>query len=302
MDKEKGPRPKRKSGAEKQTDGDSGPSANSVAKRPSTSYSLSRELLERLSAQIPARERSKVVEKAVTRYLDDLNADRETIENLADVAAFLFERKHLFDIRQGAVEERLTSVEANLEFISSALERLFHIRRKPLTVVVPTEQEFVDLLSDASSEYIRNRDLLAPALESLSALEKAAKEQVYENRVKEIEYLLNSMPFMSDPRFFCDRSRVGVAIYDREFSAIDEYSSLNGYFPVVEVQPDLDGMSLWCPVARPFFRLGFADRRDRDLISGVKAVADLVPLMVADYITFRQLNGSIPEISMRLSD
>jgi hypothetical protein len=101
---------------------------------------------------------------------------------------------------------------------------------------------------------------------------------------------------MNDARFYIGLMVGGPGVYDREFKVTDPGAShsITGDFPVASVRVDHDEMTVFYPATRPHFQLNSADNRERAYVSGAQAVAQIVPIIVADYLAFRQRNGVIP--------
>lgn len=298
MTTKKGVKSPRARGAKTAVAADKGPSMNSTANRPSTSYSLPRELRERLSEKYPGRIKSKIVEMAVSRFLDDLEGEQETSAKLAEVAADLYSRRGVLDLRQEWIESSLKDLRSDVDYIAHTIETLFHVRRYPLRIEVPTGGEFHDMYSDAAGAYRRDKELLAPAVGQVEELEKAAAHQAFENRKAEAEAILRSMPFMEDERFQIGWAGLGVGLFDREFQDEDplslSYKGKEGFEVLSIDMARTDLMVLYSPT-RPYFRLNTADNRQRLGACGAEEVAKIIPVIVADYLAFRQHKGAIPK-------
>ncbi|MCA1441263.1 hypothetical protein I6F07_13780 [Ensifer sp. IC4062] len=242
-------------------------------------------------------DKSPIIAKAIAEYLQRTEEDEVARLKATAAAEHLYDSRFLFDERQGWIESRLDTLDENVSYISRVLETLFRVRRTPVKPDIPTGGDFREMLSEAIGAYIKDETLLTPDIKGRSALERAAENQAYDNAFKEAEDLLKSMPFMSDPRFYVGLTMGGPAVYDREFKATDPGAvySVTGDFPVASVKVDHGEMTVSYPAIRPHFELNSADQREHAWVSGPQAVAQIVPVIVADYLAFRQRDGSIPK-------
>ncbi|WFU01939.1 hypothetical protein QA648_17840 [Rhizobium sp. CB3171] len=230
---------------------------------------------------------SRVFAEAVREFTTRTAEDREAARKFIAAADFLHNNAEIFDERQRIIEARLASVETNLEYIAKTLEGIFHIRREPLTIDVPTQNGFDDLLSEASDRYIRNPSLLTPTLPELTDSQKAAEAEAYKNRLSEAEQLLKSMPFMEEERFYIAPTPGGVGLYDRKFKTNGEViGPLEDSFMVLSIK---NGVYIYYPEIPPHFQVDSADIRPRNHAYNLKEVAKVIPVIVADYLAFRRL-------------
>ncbi|WP_105384349.1 hypothetical protein [Neorhizobium alkalisoli] len=242
-------------------------------------------------------DKSPIIAKAIAEYLQRTEEDEVVRLKATAAAEHLYDCRHLFGEQQAWVESRLDTLDANVRYISHVLETLFRVRRNPIQPDLPTSEDFKGMLSEAVGAYIKDETLLTPVIKGWSELERAAGMQAYDNAFKEAEDLLKSMPFMSEPRFYVGLTMGGPAVYDREFKATGPGAaySVTGDFPVASIRVDHGEMTVTYPATRPHFELNSADQREHAWASGPQAVAQIVPVIVADYLAFRQRNGSIPK-------
>lgn len=277
------------------------PSENSKAKRPTRAFSLPWELLERLDT-LPDGERSGVVEEALTRYFarNDLLAEIDL--QLAQAAAHLFFKRDLLEFRNEQIdgrmvslEERLASLEADIGYVVRVLERLFYVRRHPVEPNAPSVRQFDDLMHEASSEYLKNEELLRPNVYRREHdLAMAAEMEAFENRKAEVQAVLEKMPFMSDPRFYIATGLGGLALFDRKYHVKQPFDHEAKDFELFSVRVDRGEVSLTHSKVRPYCRFGPLDSREVEIVSGIENVAATIPVLVADYLSFRRFDGVVP--------
>lgn len=242
-------------------------------------------------------DKSPIIAKAISEYLQRTKEDEAARLKAVAAAEHLYDCRHLFGEQQAWVESRLDALDGNVRYISHVLETLFRVRRNPIQPDLPTGEDFRGMLSEAVGVYIKDETLLTPDIKGRSELERAAEMQAYDNAFKEAEDLLKSMPFMSDARFYVGLAMGGPGIFDREFKDTDPGAGYSkaGDFPVASVRVDHGEMTVFYPATRPHFELNSGDQRERAWASGPQAVAQIMPIIVADYLAFRQRNGTIPK-------
>ncbi|OHV78406.1 hypothetical protein LCM4573_26685 [Rhizobium sp. LCM 4573] len=260
-------------------------------------------LLERLD-EYPGGEKSGVVEEALTRYLDFGDKLDEAQSRLVESARYVFLNRDLLELRNEqmdgrllSLEERLSSLEEDSRYVVRVLERLFHIRRHPVTIEVPDSRAFDELMNEASSEYLRNEGLLRPNIHRREHdLGLAAGIEAFENRRAELKDVLNAMPFMNNPRFYIGNSLGGLALFDRNHKVEKALSGKPADFEVFCVQIARGETSLTHSKTRPYCRFQPSDDREMEFVEGIENVAAFIPVLVADYLSFRRLNGEVPSM------
>ncbi|WP_142781072.1 hypothetical protein [Agrobacterium sp. T29] len=274
-------------------DGGDGSSANSSAKRPTRSFSLSRDLITLLDG-LAEGEKSGFVEEALLNHFHNLKQRDDAIAKLTEIATFVFESRNSVAAHHEWIAERLSGLESDVGYVVGVLERLFHVRRHPIELQTPSTDDFHEMIAEASGEYLRNRSLLRPdMMHQKTELEVATSRENFANRLKEAQELMQSMPFMADGRFYIKFRHTGPSLYDGDFGTVGD--SFDKHFCVANINISMDDMRMIYPSERPYFELHVSDQRPTLVAIGSDEVAKVLPVIVADYLAFRQLNGAVPK-------
>jgi hypothetical protein len=277
--------------------GEQSASANSQAAKPNKAFSLSRAAHANLAKYAKPKQHSAFVEEAIAEKVALIEGRAQGIEQLTTAATFLAETHPIYLTNAGVAKSFAEDTMLNIAYIAHALEQLFHVRPpSKAKLEIPTGQGFDQLKNDAVAVYAQDPTLTD--LDAIHAKGKALRDAATAfgeaNQLEQVTTLLNDMPFMAEQRFYVEHNFSGLALFDREHpnTTVLLGARAQGDFPVVQVDLGSGEMFVTYSTERPHFALVAGDRRLDAMAKGLDEMAQIIPVIVADYIAFRKFESA----------